>query len=145
MIIQHSNSSAQFSSPRFFRRKLQDVRIWKQITVAGLEWAAQRICRGYSYIVQGGNVRVSSWTERVSTSYNHHGGGAEVSDWEYLQRCKQDYLRWVDACRQRGVCSPAAMDILFFGSQAREIEQRYRRRHGWAISNLLQALELYRK
>lgn len=145
MTIQSINSSVQFGSPRFFRRKLQDVRIWKQITAAGYEWAALRICRGYSYIVQGGNVRVSSWTERVSTSYNHHCGGAEISGWEYLQRCKQDYLHWVDICRRQGVCAPAAMDILFFGCQVREIEQRYRRRHGWAMSNLLQALELYRK
>ncbi len=134
-----------FDNNRFFRRRLQDSRIWKQICAAGYEWAAIRLCRGYSYIVNGGRVKTSSWAEKVSASYNPDRGCLADFNLDYLQRCKYDYLRWFDSCLEAGLNPRAAMDILFFGCGLDEVERAYRRRHGWAIKNLLQAIELYRK
>lgn len=135
----------RFDNNRFFRRRLQDSRIWKQICAAGYEWAAIRLCRGYAYMVNGGRVKISSWSEKVSASYNPERGEAADSDLEYLQRCKYDYLRWFDSCLEAGLNPRAAMDILFFGCGLDEVERAYRHRHGWALKNLLQCLELYRK
>ena len=133
------------AQPRFFRRRLQDARIWNQIRTAQMENAAIGICRGFAYLTDGGRVPVSSWSEKVSASYNIHGAEVGEDKLLYMGRLRRDYLAWADACRDAGLCHRAAIDILFFGDSVGQVEKKYRRRHGWAMRNLMQSLEIYRK
>ncbi len=130
---------------RLYRRRLQDVRIWKQIRERGFDVAAVRLSLGYSFWCHGLGMRISSWAEKVYNSYKQEGGDLPEGRLEYLSRCRKDYLRWVDECVRCGVNHHAAMDILFCGKNNRDVEKYYHRRHGWGIDNLMQALELYRK
>lgn len=127
------------------RRRLQDVRLWNKIRNSGYEHVAIRLCRGYAFLCWGADMRVSSWTERVSSSYNPISGLGDDEKLLYLTRCKQDYLNWIEECIKCGVWYRAVMDILFFGKSYKDVEKIYRHRHGWAISNMMQAFELYRK
>ncbi|MBE6447916.1 MAG: hypothetical protein E7018_01275 [Alphaproteobacteria bacterium] len=137
------------SHPKFSslqkRIRLQDSRIWNRIRNAGCEWAAVRLCKGFSYLCWGASLPISSWAERVQKSYNPYADDTDENRIEYMSRCRQDYLQWVDTCRQHNINSGAAIDILYFGRNTKDIEKIYCRRHGWAISNLMQALDLYRK
>lgn len=133
------------AEPRFYRRRLQDIRVWKQICDKGFEKAAVKLCRGFSYMCWNGRIRTSSWSERISRSFNLEGDSLSECSLEYLSRCKKDYLAWIAECEEADVCHRATMDILFFGYSLGEVEKVYRRRHGWGLSNLMQCLELYRK
>ena len=130
---------------RFYRRRLQDIRIWKHIADKGFELAAVRLCQGFRYICWGGLIRTSSWSERVYRSYNPEYDNWAENTLDYLLGCKRDYLTWADQCEHAGVSHRAAMDILFFGYSLNEVEKVYRRRHGWALSNMMQSFEFYRK
>lgn len=130
---------------RFYRRRLQDARIWNRIRAQGYEDVAANLCYGFAYLCWGGRAITSSWCERVSTSFNPNPENLSEGRIEYLQHCRKDYLAWADECQKHGIKHRAAMDILFFGKGTKEVEQIYGRRHGWAMSNLLQSFEFYRK
>lgn len=134
-----------FQANRLNRRRLQDIRIWNQICRHGFEQAAVRLCRGFGFICRGGRLQTCSWSERISRSYNPDGGDLSENTLDFLLRCKKDYLAWAEQCANAGVNHRAVMDVLFFGRSVREVEKIYCHRHGWAISNLIQSLELYRK
>lgn len=135
----------QHQARRLNRRRLQDIRIWQRICQHGFELAAVRLCRGFGFICRGGRLQTCSWSERISRSYNPDGGDLSENTLDFLLRCKKDYLAWVNQCVDAGVKYQAAIEILFFGRGTEEVEKIYCRRHGWAMTNLLQCLELYRK
>ncbi len=144
-ILFNSAECGKFQEKRLFRKRLQDMRIWNQICAAGFEAAAVRLCRGYGFMCFGGRLRTSSWSERICKSCNPDGGNLSDASLDYLVRCKREYLAWVDECVCAKINHRAVMDILFFGRNLQEVEKIYCRRHGWAILNLMQAIELYRK
>lgn len=137
--------SGKFQERRLFRKRLQDVRIWNQICAAGFEAAAVRLCRGYGFICFGGQLRTSSWSERINKSYNPDSDSLSENCFDYLLRCKRDYLAWAEECDKAGINHRAVIDVLFFGRNLQEVEKIYRHRHGWALSNMLQSFEFYRK
>ena len=99
---------------RFYRRRLQDARIWNRIRAQGYEDAAANLCYGFAYLCWGGRAITSSWCERVSTSFNPNPENLSEGRIEYLQHCRKDYLAWADECQKHGIKHRAAMDILFF-------------------------------
>lgn len=127
---------------RLCRRRLQDARLWEQIEGNHLERAAIRLCRGYSYICWGGRIKTSSWVE-CGISSRDPFLCMEDDSLDYLIRCKKEYLRWAEECDRNKLHRTAVMDILFFGKSAGEVEKNYRKRHGWAVKNLVEALKLH--
>ena len=143
-MVSKFNNSKQTTS--FIRHKnLQDIRIWNKIRDNGYEWAAIRLCHGFSYLCQSFPIRVSLLQERICNSYNPDTLVGIDDKLIYLTRCRADYLDWADNCEKHNISHHAAIDILFFGRHCREVEKIYRHRHGWAINNLMQSFEFYRK
>ena len=143
----HSNGleKNENSEPLLYRRRLQDIRIWRHINEKGFERVAVRLCQGYKFICWGGRMRTSSWSEKISRSYHQDVDSFNNDSLDYLMHCKKDYLHWADACEQEGVNHRAVMEIIFFGRNTTEVERMFRHRHGWALKNMMQAFELYRK
>lgn len=127
---------------RWCRRRVQDERIWRQIGDQHLEREAIRICRAFHFITFGRGIRTSQLVE----SFERSGLESFLNDQDfldYLIRCKEDYLKWINLCKKEKIQYYAIIDILYFGLSITEVEKSYRKRHGWAMKNLVQGLKLY--
>lgn len=143
MVQNFKKNQKLFSSKS--KATLQDLKVWKKIRETGYEWAAVRLCRGYAFLCQVNTIKVSSWSERICISLNQDVYTSEEDRLLYLSSCRKDYLDWADKCEAKGISHLAAMDILYFGENCKFVERKYCHRHGWAMSNLIQSFEFYRK
>jgi hypothetical protein len=123
------------------KRRKSDARIWEKIEAEKLEKAAIRIVRGFDYITNPVQIKGISLEMRVS-----EGGKKldDVEDWlSYLSRCADDYIAWGNRCIKLGINVSAVMDILGYGMGARAVDNLRRKRHGWAMENLIDGLKEY--
>lgn len=128
--------------PVLCRRRIQDARIWNCIEDNHYEREALRIIRGFHYICWGGMCRARSLIDSCERS-GFEGELGYEGFMDYLRRCKDDYLSWAEACKKDRVCHRAIVDLLYFAQSAKEVEKNYRKRHGWALRNLIKGLGLY--
>lgn len=143
MVQKIKQNQSRFSQKH--RISLQEAKVWNKVRKYGYEWQAVRLCRGYAFLCQVNSIRVSSWNEKVCVSINSDNYGSEEERLLYLSGCRRDYLNWADKCELNGISHLAAIDILYFGESCKSVEYKYRHRHGWAMRNLIQSFDFYRK
>jgi hypothetical protein len=116
-------------------RRQADARIWEHIdTDADRERAAYQMFGAWRRVTMGTGMRTFDPT-RVS------GGGDVAASVEHNADLSRTYDMWKAVCQDRGVDWFVARDMLCHGVSARVIEQTARRRNGWAIEEMLRALD----
>lgn len=130
------------------RRRKSDARIWEAIYEppkpgakslgAEREWALERIGRGHSLL--SGDIRVRGANFFVmETSYS---GGAEITAAEY-EELETDFHAWYQRCKTDGHAPSAVIDFIVDGLSMSAIDRKHKHRKGWALSNLISALDVF--
>ena len=129
---------------KIISKRLQDRRLWLQIEQKGLSRAVYYLSKGLGYLCWGGRVRARILSE-VMGQYLGAFDYADEETLDFLIRCKNDYLRWFELAQKNGYVPQAVVDVLYFGTSLSDVDKKYQRRHGWALKNIIESLDYFRK
>ena len=105
-----------------------------QVLSAGQTGAAEKICRGFQLLFEGGHVGSGSldgdpWSE---------------TDLDRGTCClDEQFIHWAKDVFERGLSMSAALDILMFGKNFRDVDIAASKRAGFAKKNLFEVLDIY--
>ena len=66
-----------------------------------------------------------------------------MTDDDTIRMLRRHYLDWGRDCTIHSLNVSACMDFLAHGESIGDIERKHPKRHGWALRNLLDCLDVY--
>ena len=116
------------------RRRKSDARIWEQMS-GEQEVAAFMIFAAFMVMAGEVGVKVAAFLRER---------GAPCDD-DTILMLRRHYVKWSRDCAAHRLNVSACMDFLAHGESMGDIERKHRKRHGWALRNLLDCLDVYCK
>lgn len=118
-------------------RRQADARLWEHIEGEPIREAAlYDITGAWRSITNGVGVRTFDPTKTP-------GRGDAAASAEFNMDLRAAYRDWVEMAKNRGIDHQVIIDLFCHAISARVVETTARRRHGWAIEEMIRGLELW--
>ncbi|MCF8469070.1 MAG: hypothetical protein K9G33_16870 [Sneathiella sp.] len=98
--------------------------------------ASEMIARGFHLRTTGLGMRTQSFSWQPKST-----GSADDRQLDLMRR----FTVWAVAVQRKGLSLAAVLDIIVFEKSCRTVDRERKKRNGFARSQLLESLDLYRK
>jgi len=132
------------------QRQLESTRrrVADGLVVSGMypdhEYAMQEIFDGFNYITGNVSVRISGCYQPVRPD-KHKGDYQEKDGLPWHAWIRPFYFEWVDLGQRGKFNHDAAIAIIVFGQNLKQVDTDRKKRHGFAKENLINALDVWRE